>query len=148
MNLPNDFEYEKYKLGFEWSAPFRYQRIKEVMESNEKIGIEDSLKLQTDYTTVPGKRITNLLDNIQSSDEKVNDALNMLKEWDGELSIETSAGALFEVWYQRHLRDEVVKEIMSEEAANYIESGDPVVILDLLENPDERFGENPKQVHD
>lgn len=148
MNLPDDYDYEKYKIGFEWSAPFRYQRIEEVMENNEKMGIEDSLQLQTDYTSIPGQRITGLLDDIQSSDDKTNDALNLLKEWDGELSIETSAGALFEVWYQHHLRDAVVKEMMSEEAANHIGSGDPVVILDLLENPDERLGENPEEVRD
>lgn len=149
MNLPDDYDYEKYKLGFDaWATPFRYQRIKEVMESNEKIGIEDSLQLQTDYTSIPGQRITSLLDDLHSSDDKLNDALNLLKEWDGELSIETSAGTLFEVWYQYHLQDAVVREIMSEEAANHIGSGDPVVILDLLENPDERFGEHPEKVRD
>ncbi|WP_164215853.1 penicillin acylase family protein [Virgibacillus sp. YIM 98842] len=148
MNLPDDYDYEKYKLGFEWSAPFRYQRIEEFMESNEKIGIQDSLQLQTDYTSVPGQRITGLLDDVLSSDEKVNKALDLLREWDGELSVETSAGALFEVWYQQFLRDAVVGAILPEEAANHIGSGDPVVTLDLLENPDDRFGENPEETRD
>ncbi|WP_272030033.1 penicillin acylase family protein [Oceanobacillus kimchii] len=148
MNLPDDYDYEKYKLGFEWTAPFRFQRIEEVMESNEKMGIEDSLQLQTDYTSVPAKRIMHLLNDteLESSDEQVNDALELLRSWDGELSVETSAGALFEVWYQYHLGDAVLAEIMSEEAAEYIGSGDPLVILDMLENPDEQFGDNPGAV--
>lgn len=148
MNLPDDYDYEKYKLGFEWSAPFRYQRIAEVMENYEKIGLEDSQRLQTDYVSIPGQRITRLLDGLQSSEEKVNRALTLLQNWDGDLSIDSSAGALFEVWYQHHLRKAVVEEIMSEEAAHHVGSGDPVVILNLLENPDERFGENPEEVRD
>ena len=135
-----------YPLGFEWTTPFRYQRIEQVMENVEQMGIEDSLELQTDYTSVPAQRITALLDGLESSDEQVDEALNMLREWDNDLSVESSAAPLFEIWYQNHLRSAVVQAIMSEEAAEHIGSGDPLATLNLLENPDERLGENPEEV--
>lgn len=116
------------------------------MENVEQMGIEDSLELQTDYTSVPAQRITALLDGLESSDEQVDEALNMLREWDNDLSVESSAAPLFEIWYQNHLRSAVVQAIMSEEAAEHIGSGDPLATLDLLENPDERLGENPEEV--
>ncbi|PLR75887.1 penicillin acylase family protein [Bacillus sp. V3-13] len=148
MNLPDDYDYEKYKLGFEWSSPYRYQRIKEVLDKKKKVGIEDSLRLQTDYSSIPARRITDLLDGLKSNDKKVKDGLKLLQKWNGNLSADSAAGALFEVWYQNHLRKAVVQQILPKAAANDIGSGDPVVILDLLENPDKRFGVNPENTRD
>ena len=146
MNLPNDYDIEAFPLGFEWTAPFRFQRIEQVMESNEQMGIEDSLLLQTDYVSVPAQRITALLEDINSSDDQINEALNMLRDWNSDLSTDSSAGALFEIWYQEYLRPGIVQEILPEEAAEHVESGDARVTLELLENPDERFGDNPEEI--
>lgn len=148
MNLPADYDYGKYKLGFEWSLPFRSQRISEVLNSRKKVGIKDSLRLQTDYLSIPGRRITSLLDHLESTDRKVNTALKMLQKWDGHLDADSSAGALFEVWYQHHLRKAVVGQVLSKEAAKKVGAGDPLVILNLLENPDKRFGIEPKETRD
>jgi len=146
MNLPEDYDIEAYPLGFEWTAPFRYQRIEQVMENLQQMGIEDSLQLQTDYTSVPAQRITALLGGIESSDEQVSEALNLLREWDNDLSVESSAAPLFEIWYQDYLRAAVVQAVVSEEAAEHIGSGDPLATLEILENPDERLGDNPEEV--
>ncbi|KAB2336847.1 penicillin acylase family protein [Cytobacillus depressus] len=148
MNLPEDYAYEKYKLGFEWSFPFRSQRIAEVLSSKKKVGIDDSLRLQTDYLSIPGRRVTSLVSNLESNDKKLKEALKMLRKWDGNLDVDSSAGALFEVWYQHHLRQAVVGQILSKEAAKKVGSGDPVVLLNLLENPDQRFGNEPKKTRD
>ncbi|RFU71488.1 penicillin acylase family protein [Peribacillus saganii] len=145
MNLPANY---KYKLGFEWSAPYRYQRIEEVLNKMKKVGIEDSLRLQTDYSSIPGRKITALLDGIKTKDKKLKEGLKLLQKWDGNLSADSAAGALFEVWYQNHLRKAVVQQILPKDAADDIGSGDPVVILNILEKPDKRFGTAPKKVRD
>ena len=36
MNLPEDYPYEERKLGFEWSEPFRIERINEVLEAERQ----------------------------------------------------------------------------------------------------------------
>jgi penicillin G amidase len=53
MNLPEDYPHEEKKVGFEWYAPYRYRRIAEVLRNNPSFGLEDSVKLQTDYHSVP-----------------------------------------------------------------------------------------------
>lgn len=145
MNLPDDYDYKKYKLGFEWSLPYRSQRIKEVLSNTKKMGIKDSLRLQTDFVSMPGRQITSLLDNLESDDKKVQEALKMLQKWDGNLDVNSSAGALFEVWYQHHLRKAVVSQVLPEEAAKKVGSGDPLAVMELLQNPDQRFGDNPEK---
>lgn len=147
MNLPEG--YDEYHIGYDqWASPFRYQRIEEVLNQSEQFSIEDSLALQTDYISKPGQRITELLNNLESSDEKVNQGINLLLEWDGDLSTDSAGGALFEIWYQRYLGEAVVKEVLPEEAAEDVGSGDPIAVLDLLEQPDERFGSEPETVRD
>lgn len=148
MNIPDDYPYEKYKIGFEWTAPFRYQRIEEVLQNHDKFGINDSQRLQNDYVSLPARRITSLLKGVTSQDKKVNKALKMLRNWDNDLTINSSAGALFQVWYQKHLQKAVVSQVLPEKAADDIGNGDPVVVLNLLEKPDHRFGKNPRKTRD
>ncbi|MDY0394122.1 penicillin acylase family protein [Virgibacillus halophilus] len=148
MNLPDDYPYEKYQIGFEWTAPFRYQRIEEVLNNTDTFGIKDSQRLQNDFVSLPARRITNLLKGIKSKDQKVNEALKLLRDWDNNLTTNSSAGALFEVWYQKYLQKAVVASVLPEKAANDIGNGDPVVVLNLLEKPDQRFGKHPKKTRD
>jgi penicillin amidase len=57
MNLPEDYPCEKRKISFEWYAPYRYQRIAEVLEGNPRFTAQDSVDLQTDYLSMPARRI-------------------------------------------------------------------------------------------
>lgn len=148
MNLPEDYPYQKYKLGFEWTAPFRVQRIKEVIARHEKLGIDECLRLQTDYLSIPARRIIAQLTSIDSKEPKMKEALNMLINWNKELSVDSSPAALFEVWYQYHLQKAIVEKLVPKEAADDIETGDPVVVLRQIEYPDERFGNNPEKTRD
>ena len=52
MSLPDDYPIETYKVGFEWSAPWRYRRLWEVLEADDEHSMEDSLALQRDYESV------------------------------------------------------------------------------------------------
>ncbi|MFM1655716.1 penicillin acylase family protein [Brevibacillus sp. B_LB10_24] len=148
MNLPKDYRFEQYKLGFEWATPFRFNRIDEVLGKNGKMSVQDALRLQTDYQSEPAKRIQPLLANLQPNNEKQKQALQLLKNWDVQLSPDSAAAALFEVWYQQHVRPAMVAKLVPAEAKQLIGAGDPVVILNLVEKPDQRLGDHPAQVRD
>jgi penicillin amidase len=85
-------------------------------------------------------------------DPQVQDALDALRSWDFFLSPDSGTATLFEVWWHRYLRSAVVLSVVPPEAASYMVSffgwGDQRVILELLENPDDRLGPNPEQVRD
>ena len=154
MNLPEDYPYEEKKVGFEWLAPFRRQRIDEMLGKNPNHLPRDSVNLQTDYLSVPARRIVGKLEGLRSEDPKVEQALEMLRRWDFVLSKESAPAALFEVWYRLHLRDALVASIVPPEARNAVtedsfesdaEVGDSRVILELVESPDEKLGSEPEK---
>jgi penicillin amidase len=154
MNLPEDYPYEEKKVGFEWLAPFRRQRIDEILSKNPNHLPRDSVNLQTDYLSVPARRIGGKLDGLRSEDSEIEQALEMLRTWDFVLSKESAPAALFEVWYRLHLRDALVARIVPPEARSVVtedsfesdaEVGDNRVILELVESPDEKLGSEPEK---
>src|SRR5215217_10833 len=153
MNLPEDYPYEERKVSFEWYAPYRYQRIAEVLEGNPGFAVQDSVELQTDYLSVPARRIVARLEGLRSPDSKLEQALRMLRGWDHVLAADSAPAALFEVWYRVYLRPallaravaEVVPKEKRDEAVTMVtpvedQAGDARVGLDLIENPEGRLG--------
>jgi len=45
MNLPVDYP---HAIGFEWVLPYRYERIREVLQGDHRFALEDMAKLQVD----------------------------------------------------------------------------------------------------
>jgi penicillin amidase len=142
MNLPDDYPYQDYKLGFEWSAPYRYQRIAEVLKMSSNISLNDMLKLQTDHVSLPARRIIAQLEGLKSSDPKIAKGLELLKGWDGNESVNSSPAALFEVWFRQYLGKALMAKLVTPEALKAVGSGDSRVVLDMIENPGKYLGEN------
>ena len=148
MNLPEDYPYEERKLGFEWSEPFRIERINEVLEANDSMSLEDVVALQTDHASIPARRVLALLDGLEPDDPKVDEALRMLRGWDAVVGADSAEAALFEVWFSSYLGAALVSEVLSPEAAELVGQGDARAVLDLLEEPDERLGDDPTASRD
>ncbi len=148
MNLPDDYPHEERKLGFEWSEPFRIERISEVLSQNSRMSVRDNLELQTDHLSVPARDVVALLDGLQTDDPEVRGALEMLGGWDAVVRANSSAAAIFEVWFSSYLGGALVAEVLSPEAAELVGQGDARVVLDLLQNPDERLGDDPTSARD
>jgi penicillin G amidase len=91
-------------VTYDWYAPYRYERIAEELGSRTGWTVADCVRLQTDYVSLPARRILSLLTGLTSDDVRVDGALRLLGEWDGTLRAENGAAALFEIWYRRHLR--------------------------------------------
>ena len=101
MSLPNDYPIERYKVGFEWSAPWRYKRLWEYLDTPKPHSMEDSLDLQRDYHSVLARRVLALLPELAATNPKTGGPL--LANWDQRLEVDSAAAALWNVWYYRHL---------------------------------------------
>ena len=158
MNLPEDYPHEEKKVGFEWYAPYRHERISEVLEGSSGHSLQDSVRLQNDHLSVPARRICPRLDGLRSEDSKVEEALEMLREWDRVLSAGSAPAALFEVWYRLYLRpalfEGALSGVVSPEkldgalaAATPLEdlAADARMDLDLIEKPDGWLGPEPEK---
>jgi penicillin amidase len=142
MNLPPDYPYKDRKLGFEWSPPFRHQRIDEILSRANRISIEDSMALQNDVVSIPARRLVSQLQSLHCEDAATEAALKLLKNWNATLDSDSPQAALEEVWYARHLGPAFKQAVLSKAAADTFERPDPRTMLDDLEHPETRFRGN------
>lgn len=158
MNLPPDYPKERV-ISYDWYAPYRRQRIGEFFGSAEKFALEDMVRLQNDFTSIPARRILAKVRTLPIRDAAAVPGLAMLLAWDARLDADSSAAALFEVWYRRHLRPmlriavlerlipaERISAALARTAVNEELLADARVDLDLVEQPGERFGPDPDRV--
>lgn len=181
LNLPPTYPNAEKTVTYDWYAPTRHDRITEELGAHTAWTVEDCVRLQTDYVSLPGRRVVQaLLAGLRGGgavsgtrapgdaaadasalghgvpgDGTVEDgligdgssapaatgagadaatgdgagtataaaesgrptvlggaitadplttALALLRDWDARLTAGSAAGALFEVWYRRHLR--------------------------------------------
>ena len=93
-NYPHD-------LGFDWSAPYRFQRLEKVLGEGKKFTVEDFQRLQHDEMSIPARELLGLLkQSPRGGSVRVQQARMMLEAWDAVLSKDSAAAALFEVWFK------------------------------------------------
>ncbi|MEP7281486.1 MAG: penicillin acylase family protein, partial [Rubrivivax sp.] len=139
MNLPAGYPYRERKLGFEWPAGSRQQRISEVLGSLPKVSLEDSMRLQNDVVSLPARRLQAVLRSLQFDDARARSAATLLLGWDARASTDSAAAALFEVWWSRHLDPAFRKAVLPASAASLIRATDADVLLGSLERPEQRW---------
>ena len=140
MNLPADYPYEKYKIGFEWPNNARRVRIGEVLDSKPKSSIEDSMRLQNDLVSIPARRMLALLAPLKSDEPRAAAALRMLRNWNAVEGSQSPEAALFEIWWSRHLQREYAAAVLDPRFVPAIASVDSTAMMAALERPAARFG--------
>ncbi|MCW5254896.1 penicillin acylase family protein [Verminephrobacter aporrectodeae subsp. tuberculatae] len=148
MNLPDGYPYQQRKLGFEWTNGSRFARISEVLAALPKVSLQDSMDLQNDDLSIPARRLTALLDPLSSTDARTQAALNVLKGWDCVERVDSAPAALYEVWLTRHLGTAFKRAVLSQDAAAAMGPPDVAVLLDTLEQPQARLGEQAAHQRD
>ena len=127
MNLPKDYPIDDYPLGFEWSAPWRHQRIDKVLGMQENHSFDDSIDLQRDYHSVLAEKL------IQKLPSSTPDYIkSFFSKWNGYMARDSKEAALFAIWYYRHLNPKLTEVIFGNESL--INSIDSYTVLDLIDD--------------
>ena len=158
MNLPPGFPGDRV-IARDWPAPFRSERIAEVLDLATGSTVADMVRLQADYVSLPARRIVRALAGRRWTEPAAERAARLLAGWDGSLAADSAAAAVFQVWYRRHLRPGLRElalaqilppaQVPAALAAVLPENdlaGDPRIDLDLIEEPGDRLGANPAAV--
>lgn len=87
-----------HDLGFDWSAPYRFERIDEVLARGGRFSIEDFKALQLDETSLPARQLVGMLRESSGGPSK---ASAIFDGWDFVLDVESNQAALFEAWVKR-----------------------------------------------
>ena len=145
MNLPTDYPYQKKVISFDWSDPFRYNRIAEVLKTRPKHRIEDSIALQHDVQSLPARALIPLIPAKLSP--QAEPAAALLRRWDCALEADSAAALLYEMTLpviQSGFRDLVVPVA----ARDFIPSVNLHDMLAMLAAADPRLGPSPVQARD
>jgi len=67
--IPRDYPYMD-AVGFEWSDPYRWLRVAEVLGSGRRHSMADMMRLQTDELSVPARQLVPLLEGLDTPDNR------------------------------------------------------------------------------
>ena len=151
MNLPKDYPYAQRPVSFFWIDNSRVDRVTEVLEGLPKASVKDFEKLQNESVTIPGRRLVRLLGTITTSDPELSELVKWLAAWDANVDARSAQAALYEVWLSRHLIPGVIDKVArSMPPGLRVLVGDlhTMHVVDLLERPSERLGDDPRKVRD
>ena len=151
--IPEDYP---YFLGSVWMNGYRARRIADVLESKNKLSQEDFQKLQLDFICLPAIEFISHIKDITSEELEIQNAVEILSNWDGNLSPDSVAGTLYEVircslvrnLLEPALGSELCNKVMGQDfhplllPSNEFFGHDTVTMLCLLSNPDSWWVKN------
>ncbi len=115
-NIPVGPEYP-YHIGLWFSPPYRIDRIRELIDSKDKLTIEDFEEIQTDEKSMmaelfmPG--ILKSLEGFHDLNPLQEQSLSLLSNWDYRMNVESPAATVFEMTYHK-----LLKNIFKDELGN------------------------------
>lgn len=139
-NLPAGWPRDRIP-AFSFRDPYRYDRIAQVLSTQDRHTLADSVALQHDTLSTPARQLIALLPREPS------DAAAMLRQWDGRIEADSAAAALFEILW-RDLGKRMLAAIVPERAKALVTEIAPSVLLGLLAHPDPRLGADPVAARD
>jgi penicillin G amidase len=132
-----------YKVGFEWEAPYRFERVRSLIEdarrSEHKLTIEDMESMQSDVISLPARELQQL---VRSSALQQLAELGEFLRWDGALTRESAQATVYEFWMREICRR--LGSRFSESHGQRYQDLSPYVVMGLLKRPDAvLFGDQP-----
>ncbi len=112
MNLPSDYPNSERTVSYDWYHRYRFDRIKEVLESAEQFTVADCVALQADTVNVAARHVLRVLDGFDP-DTALAPAVVLLRGWNCDESRDSAAAALFQVWFRRHLRPALMRRALT-----------------------------------
>ncbi|UCD37470.1 MAG: penicillin acylase family protein [Fidelibacterota bacterium] len=117
QSITEDFPY--YVTHY-WVHPYRIRRIVEMLEAQDEHSMETLMAIQNDVLSVRARDLLPVLlaaneqpagdeDNLQS----MNDALEILRQWDYVMDAESPAATIFANWV-KHLTEAIYKDEMDQ----------------------------------
>ena len=110
-----------HPVGHEWAERYRIERVHELLRRRERFSVEDFQAFQHDVTALLARDLVPLLRTHEPPTPRLRRARDLLLGWDGRMSRDSAAAALFAVWQhqlvarwvQSEARDQAGASLMS-----------------------------------
>jgi len=94
-----------YYLSALFDAPYRIERIKELLLAKEKLSLDDMMKIQADVVSLQATKVIEVLQSdlneMARKDDSVREFVQTLTQWDGCCHEQSLEAALYHVFYRR-----------------------------------------------
>ncbi|HNP72172.1 MAG TPA: penicillin acylase family protein [Kouleothrix sp.] len=121
--VPNSYP---HLVSTDWAAPYRAERIVELIESKPKLSPDDIAAMQADQQSTLARRLLPLMLAAKTEDARAKAAIEMLKGWDATMKGDSAQAAVYQAWYAQiapHLlKDDLGDQLWNQYAdeRNYI----------------------------
>jgi penicillin amidase len=118
---PDDYP---YPLSGCWSSGLRAERIRQMIEARDNLSVADLLAMQQDVVSLRARRcLPGLLRVLEGdTDERMAQAVRLLRGWDGRIAAEAVGPTLFNAFFAEWMRA-VARERFRGEAAGFLAEG-------------------------
>ena len=114
----------------------RISRIKQVLKQDRKFSVQDFTELQTDHNSIMADiykpEIVQYARNIGDKSGRLEEAIEILNDWDGHYSRNSAAAALFEQFYITFVKNLVHDEMGEDLYQQYL--GSKILVRNLVKN--------------
>ncbi|MEO6693003.1 MAG: penicillin acylase family protein, partial [Saprospiraceae bacterium] len=90
---------DKYYISYVWEPSSRFNRIKELLRDRSKFSLSDFRLIQMDYQSPyareVAKHLISAFKNYSNEDQNVSRALELLKDWNGEIRSNEAQGSIY-----------------------------------------------------
>ena len=100
-----------YYLTSEWAAPYRQQRIEQLLRAREKHSIDSMAAMQADVLSLATQRVLPWLQRARSEHALAAAAQLALKDFNGEMKADAAAPLIFWAWSRQLVRAVFIDEL-------------------------------------
>ena len=129
-------------IGFEWSDPYRWARVSEVLDSGRRHSMADMMDLQMDTLSIPARTLVPLLEHVELDEGDANRARRLLLDWNYDLDPASVAAGIY-VAFERKLQRAMHELLVPVEGREFIRGASMSVIIDHVLAPGGEFGSDP-----
>jgi len=124
-----------YLISTDWAAPYRAQRIIQLIEATSQHTLDDMAAMQADVVSLQARELLPALTSIAPNDEQQRAALDLLKGWDGSMNGDSAAAAVYAAYYQALPEAVFADELRAGYEAQYLGATDShAIVLDEVLN--------------
>jgi penicillin amidase len=133
--VPDDYP---YFISYEWSAPYRAQRIVHLLTAKDKLSVQDFRQIQADTYSTPGEKLAPYLLALEPQGTLEEQAMEQLKAWDFHNVVESPGAAIFQVFYLKLVENTLADELGEKLFKDYLDRGEfhHMALERLMEQPD------------
>src|SRR5581483_5112213 len=140
--VPNEY---KYLLTRDWEAPYRAERIQELLRAQDKLSIADLQAIQGDLYSAPLVKLQKYIEPLPTDDFLTRRALDYVRAWDGRMDKDAQAAAILEATYHALVNDLFANRMSANTFEMYqADTNAPRQLIDqLLDDPQNEWWDDP-----